>query len=90
MPGKRSSARYRAMLEDVKRRAWYAFSSGDHTNPYAEDDKRHPRFIKALHHIRIVDDDFEDMCAVQGCDTSTWQKRVHPWPGPVVPLGQLA
>lgn len=90
MPGKRSKARYKAMLEDVKRRAWYAFSSGDHANPYAEDDPRHPRFVKELLRVRCVDDDFEEMCAIHGCDTSTWQKRVHPKPGPVVPMDQLA
>jgi hypothetical protein len=87
--GKGSKARYRAMLEDVEKRAWYALSSGDHANPYAEDDKRHARFVKKLLHIRRVDSDFEDMCDAHGCDTSAWTKRQHPHPGPVVPLAQL-
>ena len=90
MPGKKSTARYKAMLADVKKRAWYAFSSGDDANPYQPDDKRYPRFIAELQRIRFVDRDFEDMCDIHGCDTSTWQKRVHPNPGPVVPFDQLA
>jgi len=90
MPGKRSKARYRAMLEDVKRRAWYAFSSGDDANPYEAEDPRFPRFSFELQRIRFVDRDFEEMCEIHGCDTDQWQKRVYPKPGPVVPMAQLA
>ncbi len=87
---KPSALRYRAMLEDVRKRAYYALYSGDHTNPYPEDDKRHTRFTKTLFQVLRLDDDFEDMCDIMGTDTSQLVKRVHPHPGPVVPLAQLA
>lgn len=86
---KPSAVRYRAMLADVEKRAYYALYSGDFTNPYAEDDKRHTRFTKKLLQVRCIDDDFEDMCTLMGTGTSQFVKRVHPHPGPVIPLGQL-
>lgn len=90
MPGKGSKARYKAMQEDVTRRVMYAFSSADHKNPYPEDDKRHARFRRELYRTISVDDDFEEMCEVHGCDTSKWTRRKYSKPGPVVPLANLA
>lgn len=84
-----SKRRYKAMLEDVSKRVRYATYSGDHTNPYPVDDKRHDRFTRELYRWLAIDADFHDMCDLMGTDTSGWQKRVHPKPGPVVPLERL-
>lgn len=87
---KSSKERRKAIAHDVERRAWYAFSSGNRDNPYPEDDKRHVLFTHKLAHIEFTDREVEAMNEAYGCDTSTWTKRKHPNPGPVVPLEQLA
>ena len=86
---KPSALRYKAMLEDVRKRVWYAFSTNNHTNPYEPEDKRHDRFTKELYRTLIIDSDFEDTCDVMGSDTSQWTRRVHPNPGPVRPISEL-
>lgn len=88
-PNKPSKLRYKAMLEDVRKRVWYALSSKNHENPYSVDDKRHDRFTRELYRARAVDNDFEDTCAMMGADTSQWTQRVHPNPGPVRPIAEL-
>lgn len=87
---KGSKARRKALSQDVERRAWYAFSSGNRANPYPQDDKRHPLFARKLASIEFVDQEVESMNEVYGCDSSTWRRRVHPNPGPVRPIEQLA
>lgn len=94
MPRNRSQQRparrrYLAMLEDVEKRVWYALSNNKLDNPYPADDKRHDRFKRKLHSVMRIDDDFHEMCDDMGMDTSTWHKRIHPWPGPVRPLAEL-
>jgi hypothetical protein len=86
---KPSKRRYKAMLEDVAKRVRYAVYVGDRTNPYEADDKRHDRFTRELFRALAAQDDFNDMCDIMGTDTSGWTKRVHPKPGPVVPLERL-
>ena len=86
---KRSKVLHRAAKEDVTPRVWYAFSSGDDANPYELDDKRHLMFANELARTRQIDSDFEDMSAMMGSDTSLLTKRVHPNPGPVVPIDEL-
>ena len=86
---KPSSLRYKAMQEDVRKRVLYAFSTKQHANPYDADDKRHARFTRELFRTLAVDDDFEDMCAARGADTSQWTRRVHPNPGPVKAIANL-
>lgn len=90
MPGKASKARYRAMLADVERRVAYAFASGEHANPYPEDDKRFPRFARELQRTLIVDAEFRDVHEAYGGDVSALVPRKIPKPGPVVPYEQLA
>ena len=82
---KPSALRYKAMQEDVRKRVWYAFSTKNHINPYEPEDKRHHRFIKELYRTLSIDSYFEDM----GSDTSQWTRRVHPNPGPVLPISEL-
>lgn len=86
---KPSTLRYKAMLEDVRKRVLYAFATQNHVNPYALEDKRHARFSRELNRTLWVDGDFEDMCDVMGTDTSQWTRRVHPNPGPVRPIAEL-
>lgn len=86
---KGSKARRQAIAEDVERRAWYAFSSGRHENPYPEDDKRHALFAQRLGRILTVDREMESLYEAYGTDTSGWCRRKHPNPGPVVPLEML-
>lgn len=80
MPGKGSVSRKRAVKADVEKRVLYAFSSLSHANPYSQDDKRYDLFSKALSRRLAIAHDFEDMCVIHGCDTSTWTKREHPDP----------
>lgn len=87
--GKGSTARYKAMLADLALRANYALYSGDHTNPYPVDDKRHDRFTATLRHKIALDADFEDTLEMMGCDTSTLVRRVYENPGPVESLEVL-
>lgn len=84
-----SKLRRKAISQDVERRAWYAFSSGNRDNPYPQDDKRHALFASKLAHIEFVDHEVEAMNEAYGCDTSTWARRQHPNPGPVRPIEQL-
>lgn len=84
-----SKKRRKAIGIDVERRAWYAFSSGNRDNPYPAEDKRHPLFARKLASIEATDLECEDMHRAYGCDTSTWQRCVHPNPGPVRPIEQL-
>lgn len=84
-----SKLRRKAIAQDVERRAWYAFSSGNQENPYPQDDKRHALFTVKLLNIEATDRDFESLCEAHGCDTQTWNKRKHPQPGPVWPIEQL-
>ena len=86
---KPSTLRYKAMLEDVRKRVWYAVSSKNYTNPYENDDKRRARFTKQLAHTLWMDSEFEDTCAMMNTDTSQWTRRIHPNPGPVRPLAEL-
>ena len=88
-PNRPSRLRYKAMLEDVTKRVWYAFSTGNHANPYDKNDKRHDRFTRELHRVSHVDSDFEDMCSAMGTDTRSFTRRVHPYPGPVIALADL-
>jgi hypothetical protein len=87
---KPSTLRYRAMLADVRQRVLFAFSTKNYVNPYDVEDKRHSRFSSGLARTLAVDSDFEDMCQAMGSDTSQWTPRVHPDPGPVVAVEDLA
>ena len=84
-----SKLRRKAIAQDVERRAWYAFSSGNRENPYPNDDKRYGLFEAKLRQIEWTDKEFESMNEAYGCDSSTWTKRKHPNPGPVRPIEQL-
>ncbi len=87
MPGKASTARYRAMLEDVEKRVSYAFYIGNHKNPYSPEDKRFPRFQKEMNRILIIDANFRDIHEAYGGDPNDLQKRKVNNPGPVKPIG---
>jgi hypothetical protein len=87
--GKGATARYRAMLADVQRRVDYAFCSGNPTNPYPIDDKRHARFGLGLAHTQRVDADFRDTMAMMGGDPDTLVLRTQSPPGPVETLEVL-
>jgi len=84
-----SKARRKAIAWDVDRRAWHAFSHGISDNPYDPDDKRYDLFDTKMRTLESVDRDFEDMCEAHSLDTSTLTRRLHPDPGPVVPIEQL-
>lgn len=88
-PNQPSRRRYRAMLEDVKKRVLYALYSGKLDNPYPPDDKRFDRFRRQLHQQMQVAADFDEMCGAMGTDTRQWTLRKHPDPGPVRPVEQL-
>lgn len=84
-----SKARRKAIAWDVDSRAWYAFSRGISGNPYDPHDKRHDLFDTKMRAIESADRDFEGMCKAHNFDTSTLTRRLHPDPGPVVPIEQL-
>lgn len=86
---KGSKARRQAIAQDVERRAWHAFSSGQHVNPYAQDDKRHVLFAQRLARILAIDHEVEDLNQAYGVDTRALPRRRHPHPGPVLPLESL-
>lgn len=86
---KPSTLRYKAMLEDVRKRVLYAFSTKCHMNPYDTEDKRHPRFTRELNRTLGIDYEFEDTCEIMDTDTSQWVRRQHPNPGPVWPIASL-
>lgn len=87
--GKGATARYQAMRADVDQRVTYAFGSGDHTNPYPVEDKRHERFARELQRTLAIDAEFVDTLAVMGGDTATLVRRRPDPPGPVVSLKVL-
>lgn len=80
MSGKRAKARYRAHKEYVQSWVNYAFSSGDHTNPFEETDKRHLWFKRQLHHDLCVDHDFREMHLIMGGDLDELKLRQYPKP----------
>ncbi len=84
-----AKSRHVAMCVDVEARVLYAVSSGQRQNPYPVDDKRHDRFNRKLGRHDAIASDFDDICDVMGADTSQWVRRVHPNPGPVLPLNAL-
>ncbi len=87
---KPSALRYKAAQEDVRRRVNYAVSSGETTNPYPADDRRHARFQRELRASQYWDDVHDDMCQVYGVDQAAhFERRIHPNPGPVVPYELL-
>lgn len=87
--GKGATARYKAMLADVKQRVYYALYVKRLDNPYPVEDKRHERFDRQLAHAQRMDADFDEMCEVMGDDKSRYHLRHHPDPGPVLSLDEL-
>lgn len=87
--GRGATARYKAMLEDVRTRVYHALYVGRLDNPYPVDDKRHDRFARQLAHAQRMDAEFDDMCEVMGDDKSRYQKRHYTDPGPVLSLDDL-
>lgn len=88
MPGKGSKARKKAVQRDVETRAQYAFSSGDHQNPYGPEDKRYGLFQAQLARTLFLDAEFRDMCDVLGGGDSL-VPRQYPHPGPVLDISEL-
>jgi hypothetical protein len=86
--GKNSKLRYRAALEDAEKWAKYAFYSGDHTNPFPSDDRRHEMFRKILQRDLFVDSEFREMHVIFGGDLT--ELRLRPYPKPaLVPIESL-
>lgn len=87
---KPSKLRYKAMLEDVKKRVYYALYTKNYDNPYCPLDKRYDRFEKQLKHTLAIDREFNDMCEFMGTNVESFARRVHHDPGPVRSLDELA
>lgn len=81
--------RQKIIMQDVEAYVRYAFYSGDHSNPYPADDKRHALFYKQLGHTLSIDADFREMNAFHGGDNEALGKRAWPNPGPVRPIDEL-
>lgn len=84
--GSGARARYKAMLADVQQRVSYALYSGNLTNPYPIEDKRHARFAQTLVHDQEVSRDFDETHVLMGGRLEDLGLRHHDDPGPVEDL----